>query len=60
MVGNHILCFQGHPEYTKQYAQHVLEKAKGKDAELIRKAMESLQLQTAQGATIARWILNLN
>jgi GMP synthase-like glutamine amidotransferase len=27
IIGDNILCFQGHPEYTKEYMEHVIETA---------------------------------
>lgn len=57
-VSNHILGFQGHPEFTVEYAQQSMDKR--------RKIIGEERYQQAQGSldktidhrTVARWILN--
>jgi len=55
---NHILTFQGHPEFSADYLNYLM--AKRRDLigeEKYKKAMESLQYdQDAQ--LVARWIIN--
>ncbi|WP_321332353.1 hypothetical protein [uncultured Bacteroides sp.] len=59
LVGSHILCFQGHPEYSVRYAQYVLDRAAHEQDAVVKKAKESLLQYTAQGLQVARWILNM-
>jgi GMP synthase-like glutamine amidotransferase len=56
-VGEHILCFQGHPEFTADYARERLLARKGVIAEpTFKRALESLERPT-DAALVARWII---
>ena len=57
-IGDKVLTFQGHPEYTPEYAIHLLENhADGEDPEVCRKALESIGLWQHQGGKAAEFIL---
>jgi len=57
-VDNHILTFQGHPEFTKPYARALLDMRREIFGEaLYQKAVNSLQEETDQ-LQVARWILD--
>lgn len=60
MIGNHILTFQGHPEYTVDYCRYLLENHAGNATqELKEKASMSLKGKEPQGNQVAGWILDL-
>jgi GMP synthase-like glutamine amidotransferase len=55
-LGEHILCFQGHPEFTPAYARERLQARQGViDEETVKKGLDSLQQKT-DASLIARWI----
>ena len=57
-VGEHILTFQGHPEFAKPYARALLDMRREIFGEtLYQKAVSSLQQETDQ-LQVGRWILN--
>lgn len=57
-VREHILCFQGHPEFTPAYARERLLARKDVIGEAtVNQALDSLQRGT-DSALIARWIIN--
>ncbi|MDR0659042.1 MAG: hypothetical protein LBG18_08965 [Mediterranea sp.] len=57
IIGDNILCFQGHPEYSKEYMAHVLETAKAPQ-NIKEKGMESLKEKAMNEAT-AKWMISL-
>ncbi|MCD7937518.1 MAG: type 1 glutamine amidotransferase [Tannerellaceae bacterium] len=59
-IGDHILAFQGHPEYTDKYNRHLLlNHATGEPEEVKAAALESIKKKKAQGKKVALWILSL-
>lgn len=59
-IGNHILTFQGHPEYTKEYCKYLLNKhADSTDEELTINALHSLYTMMNMGKHAAKWMLDL-
>ncbi len=59
-IGNYILAFQGHPEYTIGYERHLLKNHATSEEESVKKrAMESLRNFTPEGASIVRYIVSL-
>lgn len=60
MVGDHIITFQGHPEYTSDYNRHlILNHAQDEPENVKAAALESINSKVAQGNLAARWILDL-
>ncbi len=56
-IDEHILSIQGHPEFTKQYSQTLMEHRAVKIGEhTYQKALESLKLETNE-KIVAHWIL---
>lgn len=58
LIGNHVLCFQGHPEYTKEYMEHVIDIATDKPLPTLTAAGASLT-QPVMNERVARWIMEL-
>ena len=58
-IGSHILCFQGHPEYTARYMLHVIGRATGEPAATIAQAIETTKRDDAMGSAVAGMILAL-
>jgi GMP synthase (glutamine-hydrolysing) len=57
VVGDHILCLQGHPEFRPEYAAALLESRRGQiDADRWRAAMASLA-EPIDPDPVGRWIL---
>ena len=57
-VGDHILTFQGHPEFVPAYSREIMEfRREMIGEEVYRKGIASLAEQP-QGMRVARWILN--
>lgn len=57
-IGNHILTFQGHPEYIPEYEVHLIEHFADNEPPLIKsEALESIRLMEHQGPIVASWIL---
>ena len=57
-IGEHILTFQGHPEFVPSYSREIMELRRemiGEEA--YRQGMTSLA-RDPQGQRVARWILN--
>ena len=57
-VGDHILTFQGHPEFVSDYSREIMEfrrEAIGESAYTTGVASLS---QDAEGDRVARWIVN--
>ncbi|MCD8260173.1 MAG: type 1 glutamine amidotransferase [Bacteroides sp.] len=60
MIGNHILTFQGHPEYTDTYNIHLLMNHSEDEPETVRRAaLQSIEEKEHNGIIAARWILTL-
>lgn len=59
-IDNHILTFQGHPEYTKEYCKYLLEKHRdSQNEELVINALHSLHTMQNMGEYAAKWMLDL-
>lgn len=57
-IGNHILTFQGHPEYTSQYARHLITNHAPDEPLIVKtQALQSLDMLAHQGFTVARWLI---
>ncbi len=57
-IGNHILTFQGHPEYVSQYEEHLIRNfADGEPESVKLAALRSLSQMDHQGIAVAEWIL---
>jgi GMP synthase-like glutamine amidotransferase len=57
-IGNQVLTFQGHPEYTIEYSRYLLlNDADNEPAEVVSKALASLDIPVDSQAA-ARWMLN--
>lgn len=60
MVGDHIITFQGHPEYTSDYNRHlILNHAQDEPENVKATALESINSKVAQGDLAAKWMLDL-
>ena len=59
-VGNHIVTFQGHPEYTADYNRYVLlNRSADKSPATVSAALRSLDSADNMGLQAARWMLSL-
>ena len=59
-IGNHILTFQGHPEFTPAYARQRLQTRREKVGEAIyQKGMASLHEEN-DSVLVARWLLDFS
>ncbi len=57
-IGNHILTFQGHPEYVSQYEEHLIRNfADGEPDAVKLAALDSIRRMDHQGIAVAEWIL---
>ncbi|MCB1855097.1 MAG: GMP synthase [Halieaceae bacterium] len=57
-IGEHILTFQGHPEFVPAYSREIMEFRRGAlGEEVYRRGVASLAGEP-QGERVARWILN--
>lgn len=57
MIGNHVITFQGHPEYVPQYAVHlIMNFADDEPLDVRVNALKSLGAYEHDGGTVARWI----
>ncbi|OSM01487.1 glutamine amidotransferase-related protein [Magnetofaba australis] len=61
-VGDHILTFQGHPEYPRAYSGDILDLYDarvegGLPVEVKRQAQDSLEMEP-DNAVVARWLVN--
>ncbi len=57
-IGNNILTFQGHPEYTSDYALHLLRNhSDGEDEAVRHHAMKSIRQFTHEGKNVAQFII---
>lgn len=59
LIGNHVLCFQGHPEYTAPYEKHVLDINPNASPEVLKRGYETTAQDNAMGKEAARWMLDL-
>ena len=58
VMGDQVLCFQGHPEFVAEYANRLLVRRQSVfSAEQYETAVSSLE-QPHQGALIAQWMVN--
>lgn len=58
-ISNHVLTFQGHPEYVPEYEEYLILNHATDEPESVRnKALQSLAKSTHQGQSVASWILN--
>ena len=58
-IGNRVVTFQGHPEYTPAYALHLLRHhAEGEDPAVVQRAIESIHVMQHEGDNAARFILD--
>lgn len=56
-IGDHILTFQGHPEFTVDYERHlILNHSEGEDDTVKRHALETLETMRHQGNVIAKFL----
>lgn len=57
-IANHILTFQGHPEFSADYLNYLMDKRRGIiGEEKYKKAMDSLQYDQ-DALLVARWIID--
>ncbi len=54
-IGDHMLALQGHPEFTKAYAEFLMHKRRAALGAAFEPGMRSLD-QTTDAGAIARWI----
>lgn len=58
MLGEQVLCFQGHPEFTAEFSRSLLQLRQGiYTPEFYAKSLESLQ-QSHDGDTVGGWLLD--
>jgi len=58
VMGDQVLCFQGHPEFVAEYANRLLVRRQSVfSVEQYETAVSSLE-QPHQGALIAQWMVN--
>ena len=58
-ISNHIVTFQGHPEYTAEYNKHLIINHAQNESETVKNnALTSLSQQT-ESKEAASWILGL-
>ncbi|MBQ9471304.1 MAG: type 1 glutamine amidotransferase [Bacteroidales bacterium] len=57
-IGNHIITFQGHPEFPTFYMEHLLRNHSASEPEMVvYEALNSLATQPNQGNLVMRYIL---
>ena len=57
-VGDHILTFQGHPEFVPDYSREIMTLRRELiGAERVAEGMRSLDERQHEGARVARWML---
>jgi len=57
-IANHILCFQGHPEFSADYLSYLMNKRRDSiGEEKYKKAMDSLEIDQ-DALLVAAWIVN--
>ncbi|MCR4964460.1 MAG: type 1 glutamine amidotransferase [Bacteroidales bacterium] len=58
-IGNHIITFQGHPEFSVEYERHViLNHAENEDKAIKEHALHTLDTIQPQGKIVAEFLLN--
>jgi GMP synthase-like glutamine amidotransferase len=57
-IGNHILTFQGHPEFVPGYSREIMEFRRAMIGEPVYQAGMASLATDPQGERVARWILN--
>ena len=59
-IGNQVITFQGHPEFTVDYSRHLLMNCCDDEDEAVRcRALQTLEELTPQGDIAARFALDL-
>ena len=57
-IGEHILTFQGHPEFTVDYERHlILNHSENEDEAVKQRALETLAAMQPQGRTVAELLM---
>jgi GMP synthase-like glutamine amidotransferase len=57
-IGQHILTFQGHPEFTPEYEEYLItNNAPDEPEEVKNAALTSLKTEKHQGLVAAKWIM---
>jgi GMP synthase (glutamine-hydrolysing) len=57
-IGNHILTFQGHPEFVPEFSREIMQfRREMLGEETYQKGMQSLEVKP-ESERVARWILN--
>ncbi len=57
-IGNHILTFQGHPEYVPQYEKHLIKNFADDEPESVKlAALDSISRMEHDGIAVAKWML---
>ena len=57
-IGQHILTFQGHPEFTVDYERHLLlNHSEGEEDVVKQRALETLETMRPQGNVVAEFML---
>ncbi len=57
-IGNHILTFQGHPEYVPQYEKHLIKNFADDEPESVKlAALDSISRMEHDGIAVAEWML---
>jgi len=58
IISNHVLTFQGHPEFNSEYLQYIMDKRRSDiGEEKCANAMHSLK-NSVDSSLVAQWILN--
>ena len=59
-IGQHILTFQGHPEFTVDYERHlILNHAEDEDDTVKRRALETMEEMEPQGERVAEFVFEV-
>ncbi|MDO4161102.1 MAG: type 1 glutamine amidotransferase [Prevotellaceae bacterium] len=59
IIGDNILCFQGHPEYTSAYENHVLDIANYENKEVVKRGYETTAIDNTMGKEAGKWMIEL-
>lgn len=57
-IGNHILTFQGHPEFVTNYSREIMEFRRGSIGEETYESGMASLAEAPEQARVARWMLN--
>jgi len=57
-VGDHILTFQGHPEFVPGYSREIMEYRREMIGEPVYQAGMASLARKPEGERVGRWILN--